>query len=47
VAACALFGALDGVTLTWVLGTRDDDRLARAGKQVTKLFTEGLKAPAP
>jgi TetR/AcrR family fatty acid metabolism transcriptional regulator len=42
VAACALFGALDGVTLTWVLGTRDDDRLSRAGKQVTRLFIEGL-----
>ncbi len=43
VAACALFGALDGVTLTWVLGTRDDERLSRAGKQVCTLFVEGLR----
>jgi TetR/AcrR family fatty acid metabolism transcriptional regulator len=44
VAACSLFGALDGLTLTWVLGTRDADRLARAGQQVAKVFIEGLRA---
>jgi TetR/AcrR family fatty acid metabolism transcriptional regulator len=44
VAACSLFGALDGLTLTWVLGSRDADRLARAGQQVAHIFIEGLRA---
>jgi TetR/AcrR family fatty acid metabolism transcriptional regulator len=48
VVACALFGALDGITLTWVLGSRDDERLARAGKQVSKMFFDGLSgSPRP
>lgn len=46
VAACSLFGALDGLTLTWVLGSRDADRLARAGQQVAGVFIEGLKTSA-
>ena len=45
VAACSLFGALDGLSLTWVLGTRDADRLARAGQQVSHIFIEGLRVP--
>jgi len=45
-AACALFGALDGLTLTWVLGSSDSDRLSRAGQQVAKIFIEGLRIGA-
>ncbi len=44
VAACSIFGALDGLTLTWVLGSHDADRLARAGQQVARTFIDGLMA---
>ena len=51
VAARALWGALDGVALTWALGapepsTPDPNALRKAAVQVTELFLDGLRARA-
>jgi len=43
VLACALFGALDGLMLTWVLGSREHQRLMRAGRSVSELMARGLE----
>lgn len=42
VLATSLFGALDGLMLTWVLGTRKYQRLMRAGSHVADMMLEGL-----
>jgi TetR/AcrR family fatty acid metabolism transcriptional regulator len=45
VAARALWGALDGITLTWAVGgDADPVALRKAAKQVASLFLEGLRA---
>jgi TetR/AcrR family fatty acid metabolism transcriptional regulator len=45
VVARALFGALDGVAMTWALGNGDPESLRRASTQVAELFLRGLVAP--
>jgi TetR/AcrR family fatty acid metabolism transcriptional regulator len=45
-AARAIFGALDGITLTWALGKADRGGLARASRQLADFVLRGL-APAP
>lgn len=44
VAARALYGALDGLTLTWALHDGDPVSLRKAASQFSSLFLEGLKA---
>ena len=45
-AARAIFGALDGVTMTWALGKADRGGLVRASGQLAELVLRGL-APLP
>ncbi|MBI5514690.1 MAG: TetR/AcrR family transcriptional regulator [Deltaproteobacteria bacterium] len=45
VVARALFGALDGVAMTWALGNGDPESLRRASAQVAELFLRGLVSP--
>ncbi len=47
--ARSLFGALDGVALTWALGRADQGGLVRAAGQLADIFLRGLlpKPPAP
>jgi len=46
--ACAMFGALDGLTLTWVIGRSAPERLARAAEGAATILVEGIrKRPAP
>lgn len=51
IAARAVFGALDGITLTWALGRAEQGALARAATQVADIFLRGLapgaRAPGP
>jgi TetR/AcrR family fatty acid metabolism transcriptional regulator len=42
--ARSLWGALDGIALTWAIGGGEAGQLARAAPQVASLFLEGLKA---
>jgi TetR/AcrR family fatty acid metabolism transcriptional regulator len=42
IAARAIFGALDGVTLTWALGRAEQGALARAATQLGDLLLHGL-----
>ena len=42
VLACSLFGALDGLMLTWVLGSREHNRLMRAGRHLADVMIQGL-----
>lgn len=42
VAARAVFGALDGLTLTWALGRGDEGGLVRTAELVSGLLLEGL-----
>ena len=45
VAARSLWGALDGITLTWAVGgDADPVALRKAAKQLASLFLEGLRA---
>ena len=44
--ARAVWGALDGVALTWALGRAEQGALARAAGQVADVFLRGL-APSP
>jgi TetR/AcrR family fatty acid metabolism transcriptional regulator len=44
--ARAVFGALDGVTMTWALGKADAGGLSRAATQVADIFLRGLSARA-
>ena len=43
VAARALYGALDGLTLTWALHDGDPASLRKAASQFASLFLEGIK----
>ncbi len=43
VVARALFGALDGILLTWALGEADPQALRRAASHCASLFLEGLR----
>lgn len=46
--ACAMFGALDGLTLTWVIGKSAPERLKRAAEGAATILIEGIrKRPAP
>lgn len=40
--ARSLFGAIDGIALTWALGKAERGGLSRAATQVTELFLRGL-----
>jgi len=42
VVARSIFGALDGVTMTWALGKADAGGLSRAAAQVADVFLRGL-----
>jgi TetR/AcrR family fatty acid metabolism transcriptional regulator len=42
IAARAIFGALDGITLTWALGRAEQGALARAAKQLADVLLRGL-----
>ena len=42
--ARALWGALDGVALTWALGGAEPGGLRKAGEQIVALFLDGLRA---
>lgn len=46
IVARAVFGALDGITLTWALGRAEQGALARAATQVSEVFLRGL-SPRP
>ena len=43
VVARSLFGALDGLTLTWALGRAEPGGLTKAAHQVADVFIEGLR----
>lgn len=45
IVARALWGALDGVALTWAIGGGEPGQLARAARQVSRVFLDGLMAP--
>lgn len=49
--ARALYGALDGVALTWALGGAEPGTLVKAANQIVALFLDGIRArervPAP
>jgi len=42
VLACSIYGALDGLMLTWVLGSRRHERLMRAGTYIADMMLQGL-----
>jgi TetR/AcrR family fatty acid metabolism transcriptional regulator len=42
IAARAIFGALDGITLTWALGRAEQGALGRAAGQLAEVFLRGL-----
>lgn len=42
--ARSLWGALDGIALTWAIGGGEPGQLARAAPQVASLFLEGMRA---
>jgi TetR/AcrR family fatty acid metabolism transcriptional regulator len=42
VAARAIFGALDGITLTWALGRAEQGALGRAAGQLADILLRGL-----
>jgi TetR/AcrR family fatty acid metabolism transcriptional regulator len=44
--ACAFFGALDGLTLTWVIGKSAPERLKRAAKGAATILIEGIRRRA-
>jgi TetR/AcrR family fatty acid metabolism transcriptional regulator len=44
--ARSLFGALDGIALTWALGRAEQGGLVRAAGQLADVFLRGL-APKP
>jgi TetR/AcrR family transcriptional regulator, fatty acid metabolism regulator protein len=45
--ARAIFGALDGITMTWALGKADRGGLVRASGQLAELVLRGLAPPPP
>src|SRR5580700_5902409 len=46
-AARAIFGALDAITMTWALGKAEPGGLSRASGQIVELVLRGLSSPAP
>ncbi|MCL2724029.1 MAG: TetR/AcrR family transcriptional regulator [Polyangiaceae bacterium] len=44
IAARVIFGALDGVTLTWALGRAEQGALARAATQLADVLLRGLRS---
>jgi hypothetical protein len=42
--ARTIFGALDGLTMTWALGKADPGGLTRTAKQVAEVLLQGLSA---
>jgi TetR/AcrR family fatty acid metabolism transcriptional regulator len=46
-AARAIFGALDGIAMTWALGKADRGGLVRASGQLAELVLRGLAPPVP
>ena len=46
-AARALFGALDAITMTWALGKAEPGGLLRASGQLVEMMLRGLLAPSP
>jgi TetR/AcrR family fatty acid metabolism transcriptional regulator len=44
-AARAMFGALDGITMTWALGKADRGGLLRASGQLAEMVLHGLASP--
>ena len=42
IVATSLFGSIDGLMLTWVLGSRKYQRLVRAGTHVAEIMLNGL-----
>jgi TetR/AcrR family fatty acid metabolism transcriptional regulator len=46
-AARAIFGALDAITMTWALGKAEPGGLSRASGQVVELVLRGLAAAKP
>jgi TetR/AcrR family transcriptional regulator, fatty acid metabolism regulator protein len=47
VAARAIFGALDGITMTWALGKAEHGGLLRASGQLVEMMLRGLTPPVP
>ena len=47
VIARSLWGALDGIAVTWALGGGEPSHLNRAASQVSSFFLSGLLAPGP
>ncbi len=47
VMARAIFGALDGVTMTWALGGGEAGSLRRSATQLAEVFLSGLRPAAP
>ena len=45
--ARALFGALDGVALTWALGAAEPGGLIKAAIQITSVFLDGIRIRSP
>lgn len=45
--ARALFGALDGVALTWALGGAEPGTLNKAALQITSVFLDGIRVRVP
>ena len=45
--ARALFGALDGVALTWALGGAEPGGLIKAAIQITSVFLDGIRIRSP
>jgi TetR/AcrR family fatty acid metabolism transcriptional regulator len=41
--ACSLFGALDGLTLTWVIGKGKPERLQRAADAAATILIDGIR----
>ena len=46
IVARAIFGALDGIALTWALGTHEPGGLHRAARQLSDVMLAGLKKSA-
>jgi len=47
IVARAIFGALDGIALTWALGNAEPGGLTRAGTQLADVLLQGLLPRAP
>ncbi|MFO0625379.1 MAG: TetR/AcrR family transcriptional regulator C-terminal domain-containing protein [Polyangiales bacterium] len=47
IVARAIFGAMDGIAMTWALGNADPGGLKRAASQLADVLLTGLAAPPP